>query len=58
MPGDDFLGEDVQRRFTGGRGLLRVGAAADLVTYRWATGARTLDVTGVVAAGRRVVPVS
>jgi N-acetylglucosamine-6-phosphate deacetylase len=41
-------------RFTGGRGVLRTGAPADLITFAWRPGDRTLDVRTVVAAGRAV----
>jgi N-acetylglucosamine-6-phosphate deacetylase len=41
-------------RFAGGRGLLRAGAAADLITFAWRPGDRTLDIRTVIAAGRPV----
>jgi N-acetylglucosamine-6-phosphate deacetylase len=41
-------------RFAGGRGVLRTGAPADLITFAWRPGDRTLDVRTVVAAGRAV----
>jgi N-acetylglucosamine-6-phosphate deacetylase len=41
-------------RFVGGRGVLRTGAPADLITFAWRPGDRTLDVRTVVAAGRAV----
>lgn len=37
-----------------GRGLLRVGAHADLLTFRWRPGERTLQVDDVMVAGRHV----
>jgi N-acetylglucosamine-6-phosphate deacetylase len=42
-------------RFTGGRGVLQVGAPADLMTFAWEPGDTTLDVRTVVAAGRTVL---
>ena len=42
-------------RFVGGRGHLRPGADADLVTFRWTPGARALDVDTVIADGHRIV---
>jgi N-acetylglucosamine-6-phosphate deacetylase len=41
-------------RFAGGRGVLRTGATADLITFAWRPGDRTLDVRTVIAAGRPV----
>lgn len=41
-------------RFTGGRGVLRVGAPADLITFAWQPGDTTLDVRTVVVAGQTV----
>jgi N-acetylglucosamine-6-phosphate deacetylase len=41
-------------RFAGGRGTLRPGAAADLITFAWQPGDRTLDIKTVVAAGTQV----
>jgi N-acetylglucosamine-6-phosphate deacetylase len=41
-------------RFTGGRGRLRVGDPADVITFRWGPGERTLDLRRVVAAGKVV----
>jgi len=38
-------------RFTGGRGVLRPGAPADLIAFAWRPGDTTLDVRTVVAAG-------
>jgi N-acetylglucosamine-6-phosphate deacetylase len=42
-------------RFTGGRGTLRIGAPADLITFSWEPGDTTLDVRTVVAGGRTVL---
>jgi N-acetylglucosamine-6-phosphate deacetylase len=42
-------------RFAGGRGVLRVGAPADLITFAWRPGDATLDVRTVIAAGRTVL---
>jgi N-acetylglucosamine-6-phosphate deacetylase len=42
-------------RFAGGRGVLRVGAPADLITFAWQPGDATLDVRTVLAAGRTVL---
>ena len=42
-------------RFAGGRGVLRVGAPADLITFGWRPGDATLDVRTVVVAGRAVL---
>ncbi len=41
-------------RFTGGRGVLRPGAPADLILFAWSPGDTTLDVRAVLAAGTRV----
>ena len=41
-------------RFAGGRGTLRPGAAADLITFAWQPGDRTLDMHAVVARGTQV----
>jgi cytosine/adenosine deaminase-related metal-dependent hydrolase len=41
-------------RFASGRGTLRPGAAADLITFAWRPGDRTLDIHAVVARGRQV----
>ena len=41
-------------RFTGGRGVLRPGAVADLITFAWRPGDSTLDVRTVIAAGQVV----
>lgn len=41
-------------RFVGGRGTLRPGAAADLITFAWQPGDRTLGVKTVVADGTLV----
>jgi N-acetylglucosamine-6-phosphate deacetylase len=41
-------------RFTGGRGVLRPGEPADLITFAWRPGDTTLDVRTVIAAGRAV----
>lgn len=41
-------------RFTGGRGTLRPGVAADLITFAWQPGDRTLDMHTVVARGTQV----
>jgi N-acetylglucosamine-6-phosphate deacetylase len=41
-------------RFVGMRGSLRVGAAADLVRFRWQPGDRTLEVEQVFVAGQEV----
>ncbi len=38
-------------RFTGGRGVLRPGAPADLITFAWQPGDTTLDVHQVLVAG-------
>jgi N-acetylglucosamine-6-phosphate deacetylase len=38
-------------RFVGGRGVLRPGAPADLITFAWQPDDRTLDVQTVVANG-------
>jgi N-acetylglucosamine-6-phosphate deacetylase len=42
-------------RFAGGRGVLRVGAPADLIAFAWRPGATTLDVRTVVVAGQLVL---
>ncbi|HEY2078852.1 MAG TPA: amidohydrolase family protein [Streptosporangiaceae bacterium] len=42
-------------RFVGGRGLLRPGAPADLITFAWKPGDRTLGIRTVVANGALVV---
>ncbi|GLY75052.1 N-acetylglucosamine-6-phosphate deacetylase [Actinoallomurus iriomotensis] len=42
-------------RFTGGRGVLRPGTPADLITFAWRPGDTTLDVRTVVVAGTPVV---
>jgi N-acetylglucosamine-6-phosphate deacetylase len=42
-------------RFVGGRGTLRPGAPADLITFAWQPGDSTLDVRTVVASGAVVV---
>jgi N-acetylglucosamine-6-phosphate deacetylase len=42
-------------RFVGGRGALRPGAPADLMTFAWQPGDSTLDVRTVVANGAVVV---
>lgn len=41
-------------RFAGGRGVLRPGEPADLVTFAWRPGDTTLDVRAVVVAGEPV----
>ena len=41
-------------RFASGRGTLRPGAAADLITFAWRPGDRTLDIHDVVARGTQV----
>ena len=41
-------------RFAGGRGALRPGAAADLITFAWQPGDRTLGIAAVVAGGIQV----
>ena len=42
-------------RFVGGRGVLRPGAAADLITFAWQPGDSTLGIRTVVANGAAVV---
>ncbi|WP_255947883.1 N-acetylglucosamine-6-phosphate deacetylase [Streptomyces odontomachi] len=42
-------------RFAGGRGVLVPGAPADLLTFAWQPGDRTLDIRTVVAGGVLVV---
>jgi N-acetylglucosamine-6-phosphate deacetylase len=42
-------------RFTGGRGVLRPGAPADLIAFAWEPGDSTLDIRTVVANGAVVV---
>jgi N-acetylglucosamine-6-phosphate deacetylase len=52
------LGDAVQMattnpgRFAGGRGLLRVGAPADLIRFRWSQGSSTLAVESVSVQGK------
>jgi N-acetylglucosamine-6-phosphate deacetylase len=41
-------------RFAGGRGVLRPGGPADLITFAWRPGDTTLDVREVVVAGQRM----
>lgn len=41
-------------RFAGGRGVLEVGAPADLFRFRWQPGAEKLDLVDVFLAGERV----
>ena len=43
-------------RFTGGRGVLTVGAPADLIQFEWAPGELTLTMSRVLAHGRDVGP--
>ena len=38
-------------RFVGGRGVLKVGAPADLITFGWSPGDRTLAITGTWLGG-------
>ncbi len=51
------LGDAVQMatanpgRFTGARGVLRVGASADLIRFRWSQGSSTLAVEAVIVQG-------
>lgn len=42
-------------RFAGGRGVLRVGAPADLISFAWRPGDTGLDVRTVVVAGQVVL---
>ncbi|MGH3378798.1 MAG: N-acetylglucosamine-6-phosphate deacetylase [Actinoallomurus sp.] len=42
-------------RFAGGRGVLRVGAPADLIAFAWRPGEPALDVRTVVVAGQAVL---
>lgn len=38
-------------RFAGARGLLRIGAPADLIRFRWSQGSATLPIEDVIARG-------
>lgn len=40
-------------RFAGGRGVLRVGAPADFVCFRWEEGASSLAIENVIVKGQR-----
>lgn len=56
------LGDAVQMatenpgRFAGGRGVLRAGAPADLIRFRWEQGSSSLTIEEVFVKGRRCVP--
>lgn len=41
-------------RFVGGRGLLEVGAAADVICFRWTAGDTTLAITKVLVQGEAI----
>jgi N-acetylglucosamine-6-phosphate deacetylase len=41
-------------RFLGGYGRLEVGAPADLISFRWAEGATTLEIVDIVANGKAI----
>jgi len=41
-------------RFVGGRGVLRVGAPADLVRFRWEKDASSLTIEDIIVRGQRV----
>ena len=41
-------------RFAGGRGLLEIGAAADLIQFEWTPGAERLTIAATYLAGERV----
>ncbi|MET0422735.1 MAG: amidohydrolase family protein [Actinoplanes sp.] len=43
-------------RFTGGRGVLAIGAPADLILFAWAPGDPTLRMTRVLVRGQDVAP--